>query len=231
LLDGICQSFYENGNKKSISDYENGVLKNKTMEEFSEDGTKSMVYVENFATAQNTYDWLTGDYDSYSANIEAKVGVSLKNKDNNRMAFSLKKPEVLTGTPYAYGCWISSDGRDADSYFGLTFDFTDWNNYKYFVISDKGYFAVGQYTSGSNSYLVRPSYSGEIKKAQFFGDYLFNNQNLIEITTEGGKTRFSVNGKVVDASMPIFTGYGQFGLYIESGFKTVTFNNFYIKSK
>lgn len=231
LLNGICQSFYENGNKKSISNYENGLLKNKTMEEFSEDGTKSVVYFENFPTSANIYNWVTGDFSDYSGNIEAKVGVKLTNKDYNRMAYHFKKPDVLTGTPYNYACLISSVSGNTGSYYGISFDFNDWNNYKYFVISDKGYWAVGQYTGGTNSYLIAPSYSGEIKKAQSFGGFMYDNQNMLEILNENGKTRFMVNGNLLDASLPIFSGYGQFGLYIESGVKTVTFNQFYIKSK
>jgi len=231
LLNGICKSFYENGNTKSISNYENGLLKNKTMEEFSENGTKSIVYFENFPTSANTYNWVIGDYSDYSGNIEAKVGVELTNKDYNRMGFYLKKPDVLTGTPYNFACWISSISGNAGSYYGISFDFNDWENYKYFVISDKGYYAVGQYTGGTNSYLIAPSYSGEIKKPQSLGGYLYDNQNMLEMLNENGKTRFMVNGKLLDASLPIFSGYGQFGLYIESGVKTVTFNQFYIKSK
>lgn len=230
-LNGECYSYYENGSRKSYSRYNNGNLENKSFEEYSEDGVKSMVYFENFLTAQNSYGWQIGDFDAYSGNIEAKVGVKLKNKDYNRMVFSFKKPDVLTGTPYYYSCWISSNGGDAGPYFGVTFDFTDWKNYKYFVISDKGYYAVGQYTSGTNTYLISPTYSTDINKTQSFGAYLYDNQNLIEITNQNGKTRFSVNNKLLDTSLPVFSGYGQFGLYIESGVKTVTFNSFFIKSK
>jgi len=231
LLNGDCYTYFENGKKKSYSRYNAGEISNKSYEEYAEDGTRSVVFVEKFSTAQNSYGWITGDYQTYSGEIVPGAGLKLKNKDYNRMGFHLQKPEVLTGTPFSYGSVMTSNSGDADSYFGLTFDFNDWENYKYFVISDKGYFAVGQYIDGNNTYLVGPSYTAEIKKAESLGGYMINNQNLIEMTNVNGKTRFSINNQVVNASLPVFTGYGQFGLYVESGIKTVTFNSFYIKSK
>ena len=231
LLNGDCYSYYENGNKKSFSRYNGGEVTNKSFEEYAEDGTRSVVFVEKFSTAANLYGWVIGDYPTYSGEIIPGTGLKLKNKDYNRMAFHLQKPEVLTGTPFTYGSWITSNSGDVGSYFGITFDFSDWENYKYFVISDKGYYAVGQYTNGSNTYLIGPSYSSAIKKSESLGGFIFNNQNLVEMNNINGKTSFSINNQVVNASMPIFTGYGQFGLYVESGIKAVTFNNFYIKSK
>lgn len=231
LLNGDCYTYYESGKKKSFSRFTSGDFTNKSYEEYDENGTLTVVFIEKFTTAVNPYGWVTGDYDTYSGVIDPGNGLKLKNKDYNRMAFHLQKPEVLTGTPYSFGSLITSNSGDAGSYFGITFDFNDWENYKYFVISDKGYYAVGQYTNGSNTYLIGPLYSAAIKKSESFGGFAYNNQNLIEITNVNGKSSFSVNNQVVNASLPIFTGYGQFGLYVESGIKSVTFNNFYIKSK
>lgn len=230
-IHGYYKSYHKDGKPWFVAEYNNGLLVDNFAEEFLENGTRATVYVENFVSATNSYSWPLGDYGTYSAKIEANTGLKMTDPDNERLGFHLKKPQILTGTPFFFSCRVSSISGNKGSYYGLTFDFIDWENYKYFLISDNGNYAVGKYVKGSNVYTVSPAYSDAIKKRQEIGDYYYDNVNNLEVSTIDGNTTFTINGKIAFSTRSFLEGNGMMGLYIESGKKTVTFNQFIIKAK
>lgn len=230
-LNGTYKSYHKNGKPWFIAQYKNGLLENNIASEYTESGEKQTVYVENFSSKVNTYNWELGDFENYSNSIEPSVGLQMTNKDQNRMALSIAKPAVLSGKPFYYSCRVSSVSGLKGAYYGLTFDFIDWNNYKYYLISDKGDFAIGQYANGTNTYIVKPTPADAVNVLKQFGGFAYDNVNELEIETSGATTSFRVNKKLVHSEQALFQGNGLFGLYMESGVKSVTFNQFIIKSK
>jgi hypothetical protein len=230
-LNGTYKSYYKSGKPWYIATYKNGILEYNIATEYTESREKRTVYVENFSSNVNTYNWELGDFENYSNSIEPSVGLQMTNKDQNRMALSTGKPAVLSGKPFFYSCRVSSMSGLKGAYYGLTFDFIDWNNYKYYVISDKGDFAIGQYVNGTNKNIVSPTPVDAVNVLKQFGGFAYDNVNELEIETSGSTTSFKVNNKLVHSMQALFQGTGLFGLYIESGFKSVTFNQFIIKSK
>lgn len=230
-LHGAYKSYHKGGKPWFIAQYKNGLLENNIATEYTEGGEQQTVYVENFNSQVNTYNWELGDFENYSISIEPSVGLKMTNKDNSRMALSFAKPAVLSGKACYYSCRISSVSGLKAAYYGLTFDFIDWNNYKYYLISDKGDFAIGQYANGTNTYIVSPTPTDAVNVIKEFGDFAYDNVNDLEIETSGSTTSFKVNKKFVHSVQSLFQGNGLFGLYMESGLKSVTFNQFIIKSK
>jgi len=231
-LDGDYKSYYKNGKLWFNAKYINGMLVDNFVEEYSESGERATVYVENFVTASNNYNWQLGDFDTYSAKIEPSTGLKMTDSDNERMGFHVVKPSILSGTPFSFGCRVSSQSGLKGANYGLTFDFIDWDNYKYYLISDNGNFSVGQFSNGNKSFIVSLTTTEAVSKLKSLGEYIYDNVNNLEIENQDGKTTFKVNQKIVYSSPQVlFTGKGMLGLYIESGNKSVTFNQFIIKSK
>ena len=230
-MHGYYKSYHKGGKPWFVAKYDNGLLVDNFAEEFLENGTRATVYVENFVSATNSYSWPMGDYSTYSASIEPMTGLKMTDSDNERLGFHFKKPPILSGTPFYFSCRVSSFSGNKGSFYGLTFDFKDWENYKYFLISDNGDYAVGKYVDGENVYTVSPASSDAIKKRQEIGEYYYDNVNDLEVATIEGKTTFTINKKNVYSTQFFLEGTGMTGLYIEAGKKTVTFNQFIIKAK
>ena len=230
-IHGYYNSFHKGGKPWFKAKYDNGLLVDNYAEEYTESSERAAVYVENFVSAGNTYSWPMGDYSTYSAKIEPGTGLKLTNSDNNRLGFHLKKPSILSGQPFYYSCRVSSVSGNSGAYYGLSFDFKDWDNYKYFMISDNGDFTIGEFKNGTKSTIVSPTSSDAIKQRQELGGFYFDNVNDLEVVTRAGKTSFAINTKNVYNTQTFFEGTGMTGLYIESGNKTVTFNQFIIKAK
>ncbi len=230
-IHGDYKSYYKGGKPWFKAKYSNGLLVDNFAEEYSESGELAEVYVENFVSAGNTYSWPMGDYSTYSAKIEPGTGLKLTNSDNNRLGFHLKNPSILSGVPFYFSCRASSISGAKGANYGLTFDFKDWDNYKYFIISDNGNFTIGEYKNGTISTIVSATPSDAIKKRQELGGFYFDNVNDLEVVTQSGKTSFTINKVNVYSTQTFLAGTGMLGLYIESGSKTVTFNQFIIKAK
>jgi hypothetical protein len=230
-IHGDYKSYHKGGKPWFVAKYSNGLLVDNFAEEYTESGERAGVYVENFVSAGNTYSWPMGDYSTYSAKIEPGTGLKLTNSDNNRLGFHLKKPTILSGQPFYYSCRVSSVSGNSGAYYGLSFDFKDWDNYKYFIISDNGNFTIGEYKNGTISTIVSATPSDAIKKRQELGGFYFDNVNDLEVVTQSGKTSFTINKVNVYSTQTFLAGTGMLGLYIVSGSKTVTFNQFIIKAK
>ncbi len=226
---GVYKQFYQSGKLHFESVYDNGNLVNNLITEYDENGGKTFQYNELFTRYDKNYGWNLGNFDTHTSVVELNKGLTISNLKSNHVNYSIPNPSLTS--PYAFSCKISSVSGSEDVYFGVTFDFTDWNNYKYFTISDKGYFVVGQYLGNVNSFFSAPAANEAVKKAQQYGGMVYNNVNILEIENKDGKTLFKINDKLVFTAGLIYSGNARNGLYVEGGKKAVTFNQFIIKTK
>jgi antitoxin component YwqK of YwqJK toxin-antitoxin module len=223
-------TYYESGKPKTLGDYEQGILLGSLLNEWDANGKKSVCYVERFAFLNTNYGYKTGDFGTYSVSFSPNVGFGISNKKEQFIAFKLDKPSSLTGVPYSFECTIASGGGNNAVEYGFAYEYSDLDNYKFFMIKDQSVFSVGEVKAGVTTYEINSGYTKALKIAKTFGAFVYDNINTIAIALQDGKLIFTVNGEVVHTNTKGYDSQKPYGLLLGPGIFSATYKSFVFKA-
>lgn len=214
LETGTSKSYYESGKIWKEIEFENGKTKNSFYNEYNEDGTKNIIFEENFTNNFNEWDLFASDQSLSSISNGFFEIVSTSKLGTSRF---INVP--ITSESYAIEALINTiEIRETDR-IGLLYGFKDWQNYNYFVVSKKGAF-IGNVFEGINSVDADGLYNVGFNSME---------SNNLKVICNGEKNYFSINGDVIYSKSKCDLYGNNFG-FVLSSFAKLKADNFIVKS-
>lgn len=211
--EGKSEYFYETGKIWKEVEFVNGFIKDNMYVEYTEDGRVSKIFEENFTS--NTNDWDLFVTKESASKINNGT-LELSSKTKNAVASYISIPS--NSSDMAIEATFDCAKINGDQKIGFIYDFKDWNNYNYFLVSSLG-MDIGSVYEGISSEKIDGMYASAFQK---------NKKNRIKIINLGDKAVFSINGEV-QYTCDRFSKVGSNIGFVLYGWATVTVDDFVFK--
>lgn len=218
LPDGTCLEFYRNGNIKTKSEYNDGVLVTGKFIDCDEFNRCKQVFIDYLTSESNTNSWDIAENENFQAKIIQDEGYNISNKMDAGASFKIYHPIDITNS-FSIESNVTFKNGDKTTFHGIQYAFLDWDNYSYFYISANGQFRVGHIIDGL-------SYGGAIVKSPYINPD--KAQNIIKLSMYNNSMQYAVNGEII-FSEPFVSFKGNGIGFTVGGKSEVLFKNFIIK--
>lgn len=211
--DGKSEYYYETGKIWKEVEFVNGFIKDNMYVEYTEDGRVSKIFEENFIS--NTNDWdlfVTKEGSAKINNGALELASKTKNAIASYISIPSNSPDMTIEA--TFDC-LKING---DQKIGFIYDFKDWNNYNYFLVSSLGMY-IGFVYEGISSGKIEEMYASSFQK---------NKKNTMKIINIGEKAVFSINGEV-QYTCDRFSKVGSNIGFVLYGWGTVNVDDFVFK--
>ena len=200
--DGEFVEYYPEGEVRSFAYFEMGELVEEKFLEFDKEGRQSLVRKENFGRHKDIWEHAS---DLSAAEVLDTGSLLIKVKQNGSL-FRSNIMEVDPKSEYCISALLRKvKGVDASPY-GVVFEFSDWDNYMEFLISDNGSFIVYGKREGQDMFLTDWQQTNFIKPP---GEI-----NLLEVKRIGNSLIYFINGEQVGATRYKGSTGNQVGLLV-----------------
>lgn len=186
--DGDFVEYYPNGEVKSFAYFEAGQLVEEKFLEYDREGRQSLVRKENFGRHKDFW-----EHTSPLSNAEViDTGSLIVKVRQNGSLFRSNVMEVNERSEYSISTLVRKV-KGAEAYpYGLIFEFSDWDNYMEFLISDNGSFIVYGKREGMDMFLTDWQPTNFIKPQ--------GEVNHLEVKKIGNNLNYFINGEQVGAT-------------------------------
>lgn len=156
LLQGEYLEFYEDGSIAKRSAYNKGKMAGGRYTEYNVQGVSASVFNEDFL--DNSNNWPLSEAGGVISKI--KIGglqvFNTSGKDHGSLI-----PFTIDSAAFSIETKVNSNYIVKSCRAGFVFGFKDWNNYQYFLVSQKAYY-VGSVVNGVQSRLLDSLYAPEL---------------------------------------------------------------------
>lgn len=182
IKDGLSYKYFENGNISFEANYKNGKPEENTYKEFNEDGTGFKITDESFEN--NHLDWELYASDKSIAQIaENKLIIKSLTKEGTSRYINFP----ITSDDYILEYTINFPKESKNPKGGLLFNFKDWQNHRYFFITNENFY-IGSVYEGITTQDANEMYSASINK---------DKENNLKIFADEDAIVYTINGEVV----------------------------------
>lgn len=186
--DGDFVEYYPDGEVKSYAYFEMGELVEEKFLELDKAGRQSLVRKENFARHKDLWEHSS---DLSGSEVLDTGSLMVKVRQNGSL-FRSNMMEVDPKSDYCISAWVRKvKGEDIFPY-GLVFEFSDWDNYMEFLISDNGSFIVYGKRDGQDMFLTDWQQTDFVKPP--------GESNHLEVKKTGNSLNYFINGEQVGAT-------------------------------